>query len=72
MCDAVTGKQFTTVTARRVRRFGRDVLRCCSLAIYGRNHPPSSSFLVAMCHAATAWHIATIFCAESTRWTCAL
>ena len=32
MCHAVTGKQFTTVTARRIRRFGRDVPRCDSLA----------------------------------------
>lgn len=32
MCRAVIGKQFTTVTARRVRRFGRDVPRCDSLA----------------------------------------
>lgn len=72
MCHAATGKQFTTVTARRARRFGRDVLRCCRQAIYDQNHLLRSELLVAMCHATIAWHIATSFCAESTRWTYAL
>ena len=72
MCRAVAARQFTTVTARRARRFGRDVLRCCRQAIYDQNHLLRSELLVAMCHAAIAWHIATSFCAESTRWTCVL
>lgn len=32
MCRAVAARQFKTVTARRARRFGRDVPRCDSLA----------------------------------------
>lgn len=32
MCRAGAARQFTTVTARRARRFGRDVPRCDSLA----------------------------------------